>query len=165
MVQKKKLLQNLQSDEISSENITYVQKLLQNKTLSVSLKTESNPSEGNEAWQTSISRTLGKSYPNLLASETNQSKDISETSDRSKDQSLETETFSSSTMKKSLSKHSSLTTEKSGLFATEKVPEGTSEADTSDINEKYSSQKSDSSKDQSLETETFSSSTMKKDLT
>ena len=32
-----------------------------------------------------------------------------------------------------------MTTEKSGLFATEKVPEGTSEADTPDINDKYSS--------------------------
>ena len=75
-------------------------------------------------WQWSI----GKTYSDLLVSETNQSKDISEKKDRFKDQSQETEPTSVS-----ISKHKLLISDNIGLSATEKVPDGTSEADTLDV--------------------------------
>ena len=128
----KDLLHNLQSGELSPGNESLGQKCSVNKPVSISMQIESSPLEGKEIWQISSSRTLGKSYPNLLASDTNQPKDISKKRDNSKDGSLETEYTNSSTMKQNLSRHNSLTSDNISLSATEKVPDGTSEADTLD---------------------------------
>ena len=124
----KKKLDNLQPDELPSGNDSSGQKLFVNKTVSISLKIESSPMLGKETWQITGSGALGKTYPDLLVSETNQSKDISEQKDRFKDQSLETEPTSVS-----ISKHKLLISDNIDLSATEKVPDGTSEADTLDV--------------------------------